>query len=93
MNFAADVNLSRMGFCALQVGHQSAWTSTRIGLPAACAALKAAAENGTAELAQEGESGAAIAKAPAISAPFKILRVNIMVGSVVGLSPAKLSGR
>src|ERR1700733_5881619 len=77
LNFGSDVSLSRIGFCALQVGHQSAWISTRIGLPAAWAALNASAENGTAVLAQEGANGTAItktpAKTPAISAPFKNL--------------------
>jgi hypothetical protein len=71
----------------LQVGHQSAWISTRIGLPDAWAALNASAENGTAVLAQAETTGAATAKtpakAPAITAPFKNLRV-IIVSSVVG---------
>src|ERR1700733_1967913 len=61
-----------------------------MGLPDACAALNASAENGTAVLlAQAGTSGAAIAipaKAPAINAPFKNLRVKIIVSSVVGLA-------
>src|SRR5579863_8789645 len=61
LNFAAEVSLSRIGLCALQVGHQSAWISTRMGAPEACAALKASVENGAAELAQA--SGAATAKA------------------------------
>jgi hypothetical protein len=32
----------RIGFCALQVGHQVAWIATKIGLPAFCAAAKSA---------------------------------------------------
>ena len=57
-------------------------------LPDACAALNASAENGTAVLlAHAGTSGAAVAKipanAPAINAPFKNLRVKIIVSSVV----------
>src|SRR3984957_16379471 len=62
-----------------------------MGLPDACAALNASAENGTAVLlAEAGTSGAAIAripaKAPAINARFKNLRVKIIVSSVVGLA-------
>ncbi len=53
--------------------------------------MKASAENGTAELAQAEANGAAIANAPAtvpaISAPFKNLRVKIIVNSVAGLRP------
>jgi hypothetical protein len=47
--------------------------------------LNASAENGTAVLAQSGASGVATIKAPAINAPFKNLRVRIIVSSVVGM--------
>ena len=41
-NFGWAVSSDRIGFCALQVGHQGAVTSTRIGSPAFLAASKAA---------------------------------------------------
>jgi hypothetical protein len=72
-----------MGFCALQVGHQSAWISTRIGLPDACAALNASAENGTTVLLAPAEpSWATATRAPATMAPLKNLRDKIIVSSV-----------
>src|SRR5580693_677438 len=60
-----------------------------MGLPEACAALKASAEKGTAELAQAEANGAARAAttALAINAPFKNLRVKIIFHSVVGRCP------
>src|SRR5882724_6692879 len=85
LNFGSAVNLSRMGLCALQVGHQSAWISTRIGLPDACAALKASAENGTAVPAPAEASCTAVTNAAATIAPLKILRDNIIVNSVFDL--------
>src|SRR5579864_7909273 len=69
LNFEAEVSLSRMGFCALQVGHQSAWISTRIGLPDACAALNASSENGTAVLAHAEANWPAATSAPATITP------------------------
>src|SRR5882724_1198459 len=93
LNFGSAVNLSRMGPCALQVGHQSAWISTRIGLPDACAALKASAENGTAVLAPAEASCTAVTNAAATIAPLKILRDNIrdniIVSSVFDLRSQK----
>src|SRR6202047_1975253 len=89
LNFGSAVNLSRMGPCALQVGHQSAWISTRIGLPDACAALKASAENGTAVLAPAEASCTAATNAAATIAPLKILRDNIIVSSVFDLRSQK----
>jgi hypothetical protein len=41
LNFDADMSSLRIGFCALQVGHQEAWIATKIGVPAFCAAAKA----------------------------------------------------
>src|SRR4029077_15648742 len=79
LNFGSAVSFSRIGFCALQVGHQSAWISTRMGLPCSCAALKASAENGTALLAQAGAR--VNTKAAVTIAPLRNLRVNIVVSS------------
>jgi hypothetical protein len=44
LNLGSAASLSMIGFWALQVGHQPAWISIRIGCPAAWAALKAASE-------------------------------------------------
>src|SRR5579859_4425854 len=56
----------RIGFCALQIGHQVAWIATKIGLPAFCAAANAASSKGCGPVARAGEITATPAPAAAI---------------------------
>src|SRR6266853_637736 len=63
LNFGWAERLARMGAWALQVGHQGAVTSTRIELPAACAASNAAASNGFLSRAVAGAADRSIGDA------------------------------
>src|SRR6516225_8161726 len=58
----------RIGFCALQVGHQLAWIATKIGLPAFCAAAKFSRVNGLVSVANAGVTKTELAATAARSA-------------------------
>src|SRR6266404_1757456 len=67
LNFGWAERLARMGAWALQIGHQGAVTSTRIDLPAACAASNAAASNGFLANAQAGTVARVVDAASAVN--------------------------
>src|SRR5260370_25276615 len=66
LNLALVARSERIGFCALQVGHQGALISTRIGFPAAWAASNALISKGCIWNAWAGTM--AVALAPTIAA-------------------------
>src|SRR4051812_22636168 len=71
LNLGFVARLARMGAWALQVGHQGAVTSTRIGKPAAWAASKAAALNG---FLANALAGAAVTRIVDAASAVKISR-------------------
>src|SRR5438874_2164972 len=55
LNFALPARFDSIGFCTLQIGHQTAETSTKIGFPAPWAAAKVLASNGFRSIALTGQ--------------------------------------
>jgi hypothetical protein len=71
-----------MGFCALQVEHQAAETSMRMGLPAFCAASNAAWVNGLWPAATAGKPAA---QAAAAINTNKARRVSMLISYLIDM--------
>src|SRR5262249_36473030 len=67
LNLGSAVSSLKIGFCLAQIGHQEAWTSTKIGLPAFCAAAKASGVKVSVSVANAGETKIALAAVRATS--------------------------